>query len=196
MSIDPSTVSTKIVTLPNVISAVRIALVPVFLWLFLSARNDLFALILLAVVGSTDWVDGFIARRTNQVTVLGKLLDPVADRLAIVAALLALAFRGTVPWFLAAVILVRDLIVTIAFPILEARGFPRIPVNRTGKAATALIFFGMAFAAATLVVRAGAEDAVLVISRILLTVGATAYWIAGVFYVKEILRSKASLRPR
>lgn len=191
MTSNPSPVSTKVVTVPNLISALRIGLVPVFLWLFLSATNDVLALVILAVVGSTDWVDGFIARKTGQVTVLGKLLDPVADRLAIVSALLALSFRGIVPWLLAGVILLRDLIVSIAFPIIEARGFPRVPVNLVGKAATLLIFFGMAFAAGSLVVGAGYEQSILILSRVLLIVGATAYWIAGALYVKEIRKLRS-----
>lgn len=177
----------RVVTVPNLITAVRILLIPLFAWTFLLGEFDSTALILLVVIGSTDWVDGFVARRIGQVSKLGKLLDPVADRMAIVVVLLALVFRGVVPAVLAGVLLLRDLIVSLAFPILEAKGFERIPVNRTGKWATAFIFAGMALAAGS-VLDTPVQREVEAASLGLLTVGAVAYWAAGALYVKEIRR--------
>lgn len=176
----------RVATVPNAITLTRMVLIPVFAWAFLTGGKDVAALVLLVVIGSTDWIDGFVARKTGQVSKLGKLLDPVADRMAIVVVLLALVFRGVVALPLAAVLLVRDLIVSIAFPILEARGFPRIPVNRTGKWATAFIFTGMAFAAAS--VLESVEDIAGPASSALLAVGAVLYWVAGALYVREIRR--------
>ncbi len=161
-------------------------LIPVFGWAFLTGDKDGFALSLLVVIGCTDWVDGYVARRTGQISKLGKLLDPVADRMAIVVVLLALVFRDVVALPVAAALLLRDLIVSIVFPILEAKGFPRLSVNRTGKWATAFIFAGMAFAAASVLqsVRNFAGPA----SNALLIVGAVLYWTAGLLYIKEIRR--------
>lgn len=180
----------RVLTAPNVITLVRMLLIPVFGWAFLTGR-DVPALVLLVIIGSTDWVDGFVARKFNQVSKLGKLLDPVADRMAIITVLLVLVFRNVVPLGLAAVLLLRDLIVSVAFPILEARGFPRIPVNWTGKWATAFIFVGMATAAAS-VLDGRAQDGLRTASLALLTVGAVLYWVAGALYVKEIRRLKSA----
>ena len=175
----------RIVTVPNLISAARIALIPVFGWAFLTGSRDTFALILLIVIGCSDWVDGYVARKTGQVSKLGKLLDPVADRIAIVIVLIALTFRGVVDVPVAAALLSRDLIVSIVFPILESKGFPRLAVNQTGKWATALIFFGMGFAAGS-VLETPVQTSSGVLSQILLIAGAVLYWTAGVFYVREI----------
>ncbi|MEX2552029.1 MAG: CDP-alcohol phosphatidyltransferase family protein [Actinomycetota bacterium] len=175
----------RIVTVPNLISTARIALIPVFGWAFLTGSRDTFALILLIVIGCSDWVDGYVARKTGQVSKLGKLLDPVADRIAIVIVLIVLTFRGVVDEPVAAALLGRDLIVSIVFPILESRGFPRLAVNQTGKWATALIFFGMGFAAGS-VLETPVQIASGVLSQILLIAGAVLYWTAGVFYVREI----------
>jgi cardiolipin synthase len=175
----------RIVTVPNLISAARIALIPVFAWAFLTGSRDTFALILLIVIGCSDWIDGYVARKTGQVSKLGKLLDPVADRIAIVIVLIALTFRGVVDEPVAAALLSRDLIVSIVFPILESKGFPRLAVNQTGKWATALIFFGMGFAAGS-VLETPVQTSSGVLSQILLIAGAVLYWTAGVFYVREI----------
>ena len=186
-------VSTRVFTVPNLISFARLALVPVFFWLFVTRTNDALAFALLVLVGSTDWVDGFVARRTGQVSVLGKILDPVADRVAIVAILLAFLFRGTIPIAVALVILVRDALVASVFPILEARGYPRIPVNFVGKAGTAAIYVGTGTAAASLILQSLAINFAAIV---LLWIGASLYWVAGVLYVREIrklVRARATV---
>ncbi|HEX2052964.1 MAG TPA: CDP-alcohol phosphatidyltransferase family protein [Actinomycetota bacterium] len=182
----------RVLTIPNLISFTRMLLIPLFAWAFLTGGKDPFALVLLVVIGSTDWVDGYVARRTGQVSRLGKLLDPVADRMAIVVVLLALVFRDAVAAPVAGAILLRDAIVSIVFPILEARGFPRIAVNKTGKWATALIFTGMAFASAS--VLESVRDFARPASSGLLLAGAILYWVAGVFYVRELQRLVALRR--
>jgi cardiolipin synthase (CMP-forming) len=189
-SVPEEVVLHKVWTIPNLISFTRMLLIPVFAWAFLTGGKDVAALVLLAVIGTTDWVDGFVARKTGQVSKLGKLLDPVADRMAIIVVLLALMFRGVVAVPLAAVLLVRDLIVSVLFPILEAKGVPRLPVNRTGKWATAFIFTGMAFAAAS--VLEPVEDFARLASFALLVVGAVLYWLAGALYLKALRRLAAA----
>lgn len=191
MAHEDEVVLDRIATVPNLISATRIALIPIFAWAFLTGSKDIFALFLLIVIGCSDWVDGYVARKTGQVSKLGKLLDPVADRIAIVLVLGALTFRGVVAVPVAAVLLTRDLIVTIVFPILESRGFPRIPVNQTGKWATALIFAGMGFAAGS-VLETPIQDFSGILSQFLLILGAVLYWTAGFFYVREIRKLVAA----
>ncbi|MBW3588900.1 MAG: CDP-alcohol phosphatidyltransferase family protein [Actinobacteria bacterium] len=186
-------VSTRVLTVPNLISFARLGLIPIFFWLFVTRTNDALAFALLVLVGSTDWVDGFVARRTGQVSVLGKVLDPVADRVAIVAILLAFLFRGTIPIAVAWVILARDALVALTFPILEARGYPRIPVNFVGKAGTAAIYFGVGTAAASLVLQ---NPLISVAAIVLLWIGAGLYWVAGILYVVEIrklVRARAAV---
>lgn len=183
-------VSTRALTAPNVISVVRICLIPVFAWIFLSGEADLAAFCILAVLGGTDWVDGFVARRTGQISVLGKLLDPVADRVAIITVLLALAFRGTVWWPVAASILVRDAVVSLVFFVLESRRFPRLAVNFTGKVATSLIFLGMATAVASAAFPALWPGRLQDSANIILAAGAAIYWAAGALYLREIRRLK------
>ena len=186
-------VSTRVLTVPNLISFARLALIPIFFWLFVTRTNDALAFALVVVVGSTDWVDGFVARRTGQVSVLGKILDPVADRVAIVAILLAFLFRGTIPIAVALVILVRDALVALVFPILEARGYPRIPVNFVGKAGTAAVYVGAGTAAASLVLQSLAIHSAAIV---LLWIGAGLYWVAGILYVGEIrklVRARAAI---
>src|SRR3984893_4516118 len=132
----------RVLTAPNVISFARLLLVPVFLWLYVIG-SVLPAMIILTVVGTSDFVDGFVARATGQVSVLGKLLDPLADRVVIIAVLVAYSIKGTVPWWLSSVIVARDVIIMVAFAVFEKRGLPPLPGNRTGKRAQAALFTGM-----------------------------------------------------
>lgn len=182
-------------TVPNLISFARLLLVPGFIWAFLTDRNWL-GVALLITIGSTDWVDGYVARRFNQVSELGKLLDPVADRIAIVAVLVVFMVEGVLPLALAAVILLRDLIVAVAFPVLEKRGMERIPVNRTGKWATASIFFGLAGLAIGLAAPEPYAGGFRLAALALLVIGAVLYWSATYLYVGEVRRRLALLPGR
>ena len=138
----------RLLTVPNVLSAARLACVPVFVWLFATGRTDA-AVVLFGVAALSDFVDGFVARRTGAVTDLGKLLDPLADRVLIVALCLALVARDTLPAWLAAAVVARDLLVLSLWPLLERRGVPRLPVNIVGKAGTALLLVGLVWLALT-----------------------------------------------
>ena len=126
----------RILTIPNLISLLRIALIPVFFALIVDHDTTQLGLVLFVVVVATDWVDGAIARATGQVSELGKILDPVADRLAIAAGLIALVVRDAFPLWAALLILVRDVAVLLAGLVLLSRRRVRIDVRYIGKVAT------------------------------------------------------------
>ena len=131
----------RILTIPNVISLVRLLCVPVFLWLLFPQENRIGAAALLAVLGATDWVDGYIARHYDQTSNLGKILDPVADRVLLIVGVLAIAIDGSVPLGIAVLSLVREGLVAIAVIVLAALGARRIDVTWYGKCATFLVMF-------------------------------------------------------
>lgn len=126
----------RIWTAPNLISMGRIVLLGVFVWLLFGPDLRYWATAVLMVVGITDFLDGYVARRYHQVTTLGKVLDPVADRLVLVTAVISIAAYGAVPWWLAVVVLARELVVSIAVLVLAALGAERIDVLWVGKAGT------------------------------------------------------------
>jgi cardiolipin synthase (CMP-forming) len=126
----------RIWTVPNLLSASRLLGVPLFLWLMLGPHADGWALLVLALSGLTDWADGVLARRLNQLSRLGALLDPVVDRFYILAGLLGLVLRHILPWWLAAVLIGRDLVLLCTLPALKRRGLTGLPVHYLGKAAT------------------------------------------------------------
>jgi len=127
--------SRRVLTIPNVLSFARIAAIPIFYALIVDPDTTFVGLMLFAFVSATDWVDGVVARATGQVSELGKVLDPLADRLAIAAALVALVVRGAFPLWAALVILVRDVVILLAGIVLTRRGV-RIEVRYLGKVAT------------------------------------------------------------
>lgn len=128
-------------TLPNALSVLRLAGVPVFLWLLLGPQADLLALLVLVLSGATDWLDGKLARWLNQYSRLGVLLDPGADRLYIVATLVAFVLRGVVPWWAAAALIARDVLLTVCLPVLRYHGFEPPDVHYLGKAATFCLMY-------------------------------------------------------
>ena len=129
-------------TVPNLLSLARILLIPVFVLLLLHHGTETAGLLLLGFVVATDWVDGVVARRTGQVSELGKWLDPIADRVAIAAALITLVVRGAFPLWAALLILVRDGLILVAGAVLLAKG-KRIDVRVIGKVATFSLMFGV-----------------------------------------------------
>src|SRR5262245_47783824 len=130
----------RIVTIPNAISVLRLACVPLFVW-WLAEDRLLAAAALLAVLGATDWVDGWIARHFDQGTNLGKVLDPVADRILLITAGIALVVQGSVPLVVGLLVLVREVIVSVAVLALAAVGARRIDVQWSGKAGTLAVMF-------------------------------------------------------
>jgi cardiolipin synthase len=131
--------SNRIFTIPNVISFIRLLGVPLFLYLLLGAENDVAATIVLMVGGTTDWVDGYVARRMNSVSRLGELLDPFADRLYILATLVGFTMREVVPWWFTAALLAREVVVGVALLILRRHGYGPPPVHYVGKTGTFML---------------------------------------------------------
>jgi cardiolipin synthase (CMP-forming) len=123
-------------TIPNAVSALRLLGVPVFLWLVLGPEEDVLALLLLMASGITDWLDGYLARLLDQTSKLGEILDPVADRLYILAVVIGLAARDIIPWWVALILPARDAFLWCLVPFLRTRGYSALPVHFLGKAAT------------------------------------------------------------
>lgn len=123
-------------TVPNALSAVRLAAIPVFFWFLVGPHLDLAALGILAYAGVSDWLDGKLARAWNQVSRVGELLDPMADRLYVLATLVAFVLRDIVPWWLVLVLIGRDVVLGVVLLVLRRRGFAPLPVHFLGKAAT------------------------------------------------------------
>ncbi len=135
--------SRKVLTIPNVISILRLACIPVFLWLLFGVDEHLAAAALLAVLGVTDWVDGWIARHFDQGSDLGKVLDPTADRVLLLTATVALLVDGIVPAWAGVVVLLREVAISIAVLALAAAGARRIDVQWVGKAGTLALMFAL-----------------------------------------------------
>ena len=125
-----------ILTVPNLISIARLGCIPWFMWLLFGAEDRMWAALLLGGLGATDWVDGWAARRLGQVSELGKVLDPTADRLLLLVAVPCLLVDGTIPGWFALTVLVREVLVGAATLVLAALGARRIDVSWWGKTGT------------------------------------------------------------
>jgi cardiolipin synthase len=170
-------------TVPNLLSFLRLALIPLFLWLILRHQGT-WAVLLLIFSGFTDYLDGYIARKYNQVTRLGKLIDPAADRLYIFTTLIGLVATGVIPFWLAAVVVARDVILLIVYPILATHGYGPLPVHYLGKAGT----FALLYAFPLLLLAnlfPGANFVILPLAWAFALWGAGLYWWAGFIYVKQ-----------
>lgn len=188
-------VGDRVLTLPNLISFVRLVGVPIFLYLFLVVRADVAAIAVLAVGGTSDWVDGWIARRLGQVSRLGELLDPLADRLYILATLLAFTAREVVPWQFTGALLAREVLLLVSLGVLRRYGYGPPPVHYVGKTATFLLL-----AAFPILLLA---DAVLDIGTAAGAIGwglawwgLVLYWVAGAMYVVQASRLVRAMRAR
>ncbi|TRY17240.1 CDP-alcohol phosphatidyltransferase family protein [Tessaracoccus rhinocerotis] len=174
----------KVLTVPNLISFVRLLGVPVFGWLII-AGHDVWAVGMLALFGATDWLDGWLARKLKQRSPLGIRLDPAADRLYILMAIIALVVRGILPWWMLVVLLARDvMLLMLVPPIRRATGKLALPVLRTGKAAT--MFLLMAF---PLVLIGSAKSlgiqAAFWVGWTFAVAGAVLYWTSGIMYLRR-----------
>jgi cardiolipin synthase len=181
----------RILTIPNLLSFARLLGVPLFLWLILGPHADGWAIVLLTISGITDWLDGKIARATGQISRLGQLLDPLADRAYIAATLLGLAIRGTIPWWLVGLLLARDLILAGVLALLKRRGITGLPVHFLGKAATFNLLWGFPFlllgdsATGTGLTLA---DAARVLGWAFAIWGTALYWWAALLYIEQARR--------
>ena len=181
----------RILTIPNVLSFARLLGVPLFLWLVLVPEADGWAFVVLAVSGITDYLDGVIARATGQISRLGQLLDPLADRLYTVATLVGLALRAIIPWWLVVLILARDVMLTFVLARLRRRGVVGLPVHYLGKAATFCLMCGLPL----LLLGSGATGAGLTFADLARDIGwafviwgTALYWWAGLIYLAQARR--------
>ncbi len=181
------------VTIPNALSVARLVGVPVFLWLVLGPHADAWAVALLIASAATDWLDGKLARALNQQSRLGEALDPAADRLYIGATLIALAVRGIIPWWLFALLVVRELVVAGALGLLKRRlGFGTLQVSFAGKTATLCLLY--AFPLLLLGTYAGTwAEIARIIGWAFAVWGTALYWWAAALY---LIQTRALLTRR
>ena len=181
-SAEPTT--DRVLTVPNALSLLRLLGVPLFLWLVLE-EHDGWAVAVLMVSGFTDWLDGKIARSWNQMSKVGALLDPAADRLYILATLIGLTVRDVVPLWLTLVLVGRDVFLACFLPVLRRHGYGPLPVHYLGKAATFNLLAGFPL------LLLGEGDSV--VSQVAHAFGwafaiwgTALYWWAGVLYVRQV----------
>ena len=186
--------SDRILTIPNALSALRLAGVPVFLWLVLGPHRDGLALLLLTFSGVTDYLDGKLARMLGQSSKIGALLDPAADRLYIVSTVVALTIRGIIPLWLLIILLARDVILLAFGPVLLRMGYGiALPVHFLGKAATFNLLYAFPFLLATT-----GNGWLALVSRPLAWAfviwGTALYWWALGLYVIQVQQLRAADR--
>ena len=189
--------SSQVWTVPNLLSGLRLLGVPLFLWLVLGPEEDTIALVVLMLSGVTDYLDGYLARRLQQTSKLGEILDPVADRLYILAVVIGLAFREIIPWWVAIILPARDAFLWCLVPFLRTRGYSALPVHYLGKAAT----FNLLYAFPLLLL--GDGDGVLaelakVFGWAFAIWGIGLYWWAGLLYawqVRKLLADQDNRAP-
>ncbi len=172
----------RIFTVPNVVTMVRLVCIPIFVWLLFGAHEQTAAAILLAVLGATDWVDGYVARRFGQVTTLGKVLDPAADRLLVGTAVISILVYGAVPLWFGIATIARELLVSVMVLTLASFGAARIDVLWVGKAGT----FGLMFAYPTFLLAYGTaswQEPFKVIAWVTGIVGLALAWYAAGSYI-------------
>jgi len=180
----------RILTVPNLVTGIRLACVPLFVWLLFGAHRQTAAAILLAVLGATDWVDGFLARRWRQVSTLGKVLDPTADRILLATGIISVMVVGAVPLWLGVATLAREALVSGAVLLLAALGAERIDVLWVGKAGT----FGLMFAYPTFLLahgHAGWQHPFEIIAWVCAIPGLALAWAAAASYVPVARRALA-----
>ena len=187
--------TSRVLTIPNVISFIRLAGVPLFIWLVLGPEADGWALGVLMASGISDYLDGYLARKLNQASKLGEILDPVADRLYILAVVFALAWRDIIPWWLAFMLPARDLFLWGLVPFLRTRGYSALPVHFLGKAATAnlLYAFPLLLLGDGVGVLASLAD---VFGWAFAIWGTGLYWWAGLLYAWQVRKLLATTERR
>lgn len=181
-------------SVPNLLSAARLLSIPLFLWLVLGPQSDALALVVLMAAGLTDFLDGWLARRLDQRTALGAMLDPIADRLYILAVLVGLTMRDIIPPWLLVVLVLRDLALWGLVPLLRTRGYSSLPVHFMGKAAT----FNLLYAFPLLLLGEGAGTVAAlanVFGWAFAIWGIGLYWCAGIFYIVQVTRLLRETAP-
>jgi cardiolipin synthase len=182
----------RILTIPNILSMARLVGVPVFLWLILwpefgGPKSDGWALLILMLSGVTDYLDGKLARRWNQISNLGRILDPAADRLYILSTLVGLTWRGILPWWVTGLLLAREALLGVMILVLRRHGYGPPQVNFMGKAAT----FNLMYAFPLLLLSDGSgwlSTLAAIFGWAFAGWGTTLYWWAGILYVVQVRR--------
>jgi cardiolipin synthase len=183
--------SSAILTIPNLLSFARILLIPFFVYLIVHRPTTMAGLLMFGFVVATDWVDGYIARRTNSVSELGKVLDPVADRLAIAAGIIALIVRDAFPLWAGLLILVRDLAVLSVGAVVLAERRVRIEIRYIGKVATFSLMVAVGSVSWGMLGYPLAELA-LSVGWLAFTAGILEYYAAGLAYAIDLRRALAA----
>ncbi len=182
---EPVARTDRVLTVPNILSVARLCLLPVFLWLVLGPEEDGLAVLVLMVMGISDYLDGYIARRWNQYSAVGEILDPVADRLTMLCAVIGLGAREIIPLWLALVLPARDVFLWTLVPFLRSRGYNSLPVHFLGKSATAALL-----CAFPLLLLGDGSSAAEVAARVcgwaFVIWGAGMYWWAGILYAWQV----------
>ena len=182
-------------TIPNALSALRLLGVPVFFWLIVGPQNDGLALIILIISSFTDWLDGYLARRLNQFSRLGELLDPLADRLYVVAALIALYIRGLLPVWVVAALILRDVAMSLLLIYLKRFGITGVPVHFVGKAATMNLLYALPLILLG-TYNGQVGQAAHVIGWAFLLWGVAMYWYAGLLYFHQVFQLRRDLHAK
>ena len=180
-------------TVPNVLSVIRLLGVPLFIWLIVGPRADVWAVVVLAIAGLTDLLDGKIARRWHQVSRVGQMRDPIADRLYIFAIVVALLVRGVVPLWIVVALAARDLMLLCLVPSLHSRGFTSLPVHFVGKAAAVCLV--CSFPLVLLGHMGGGWTIARIIGWAFALWGTGLYWWAGILYVRQAIHLVQTLPP-
>ena len=173
-------------TVPNVLTVLRFMGVPLFIWLVLAQNEYGWAVLVLAVMAGTDWVDGYVARRFDQASRLGRVMDPIADRLALIAVAITLVIAGVVHWLYLAALVIPDAVLLV-LTLSYFGGHPDLPVSRIGKIRTGLLLLGTPMLVLSRLDVPFAE-ALHVAAWVVLGLGLVGHWIAAYNYFWAILR--------
>ncbi len=176
----------RLLTVPNVLSLLRLAGVPLFLWLLLGPQYDLLAVLVLALSGLTDWLDGKVARWLDQSSRLGELLDPAVDRLYTLSTLLAFGLREILPWWVVAVLVGRDVVLLLALPVLRHYGYGPLEVHYMGKGATLCLLYAFPLLLLADNVQATLEAVVQPLAAAFTIWGGVLYIWSGLLYLLQV----------
>ncbi|MGH3939904.1 MAG: CDP-alcohol phosphatidyltransferase family protein [Pseudonocardiaceae bacterium] len=176
----------RLLTVPNGLSLLRLAGVPLFLWLLLGPRHDLLAVLVLVLSGFTDWLDGKLARWLDQSSRLGEILDPAVDRLYTLSTLLAFGIREILPWWVVAVLIGRDVVLALTLPVLRRHGYGPLPVHYVGKAATLCLLYAFPLLLLAENVQGGLEAVTRPFALAFIVWGGTLYVWSGMLYLLQV----------
>jgi cardiolipin synthase len=182
----------RVVTIPNLLTVVRFMGVPLFIWLVLAQKEYGAGVIVLAVMAGTDWIDGYIARRFDQASKLGRVLDPIADRLALLAVAFTLVIAGVVHWLYLAALVVPDAVLLV-LTLSLFRGHPDLPVSVVGKVRTGLLLLGTPLLVLSRL-DTGVSGQLFATAWVVLGLGLVGHWIAAYNYFRAMLRKGRALK--